>query len=72
MSRLSVHPHDRLSHAKHRLTFLTTLLTLATSGEGGGINLAHPSNQDGLYFTLHGIADDIDSALDALMSEVPR
>lgn len=67
MKSTSLHPHDKLSHARYKLIFLTSLLTIATGDVDGSINLAHPDNQNGLYYSLHGIADEIDAALCELM-----
>lgn len=65
-----VRPCDRISHARKRLTFLATLIASASDTDSETVvDFSHPENQDGLYYTLNSIADDIDSALGELQNK---
>jgi hypothetical protein len=58
---LPVCPHELLSGCSTRLSFFTTLLISAINSDGS-INWDNIQNQDGIYYTLHSIADDISTA----------
>jgi len=67
MSTPQIAPEERLSAAQHKLDFLATLLNIAIGdGEDCNINFCHPSNLNGLFYSLTGIADEIGLALDDL------
>lgn len=67
-SHPDVCPHELLSSCQHRLSFFTTMLHGLLCSEDA-INIKHPCNIDGIYYTLHSIADDIEKALSILASQ---
>ncbi len=69
---ITVCPLELLHGARTRLSFFTSLMTTAIASDGC-VNLKHPANQDGIYYTLHSIADDIETALSILNTQgVPQ